>query len=161
ICKADDGQYKYVFKVTDEATLIFDKKASSSVKVTDSKIANEIKDGAVFSAKTDTKKPFADLTESDIEKITVSAYPTGKDAELSAEQIKQAVKLLKSLEFYQFDNSYSSVDGQTVSFFIAKKDGTAVSLTVLSPFAAIDSVGYLADEETLEKLNAFANEILK
>lgn len=161
ICKTDDGQYKYVFKVTDEATLIFDKKASSSVKVTDSKIASDIKDGAVFSAKTDTRKPFADLTESDIEKITVSAYPTEKDAELSAGQMKQTVKLLKSFEIYQFDNSYTSVDGQTVSFFIAKKDGTAVQLTVLSPFAVVDSVGYLADENALEKLNAFANEILK
>ena len=161
ICKTEDGQYKYVFKVTDEATLVFDQKASSAVKVTDSKIASEIKDGAVFSAKTDTRKPFADLTENDVEKITVSAYPTGKDADLSAGQMKQAVKLLKSLEIYQFDNSYSSVDGQTVSFFIAKKDGTAVSLTVLTPFAAIDSVGYLVDEDTLENLNAFANEILK
>lgn len=160
-CKTDDGQYTYVFSITDEATLIFEKKSSSPVKITDNKIANEIKDGAVFSAKTDTRKPFADLTESDIESINVSAYPDGKDTELSAEQIKQAVKLLKNLEFYQFDNSYSSFDGQTVSLFIKKKNGTAVSLTVLSPFAVVDSAGYLADENTLEKLNAFANEILK
>lgn len=161
ICKTADGQFRYVFKVTDEATLVFDKKSSSPVTVTDSKIASEIKDGAVFSAKTDTRKPFADLTESDIEKITVSAYPTGKDAELTAGQIKQAVKLLKSLEFYQFDNSFSSFDGQTVCFFIAKKDGTAVPLAVLTPFAVVDSAGYLADEKALEKLSDFANEILK
>lgn len=161
ICKTDDGQYKYVFKATDEATLVFDKKASSPVKVTDSKIANKIKDGAVFSAKTDTRKPFADLTESKIEKITVSAYPPGKDIDLSAGQVKTTVTLLSDLKIYQFDNSFSSLDGQTVSFFIAKKDGTAVQLDVLSPFAVIDSAGYLADEETLEKLNAFANEILK
>lgn len=161
ICKTDDGQFRYVFKVTDEATLVFDKKASSSVKVTDSKIASEIKDSAVFSAKTDTRKPFADLDENDIESINVSAYPNGKDADLSAGQMKQAVKLLKSLEFYQFDNSYSCVDGQTVSFFIEKKDGTAVSLAVLTPFAVVDSAGYLADEKALEKLSDFANEILK
>ena len=161
ICKTDDGQYKYVFKVTDEATLVFDKKASSPVKVTDSKIANEIKDGAVFSAKTDTRKPFVDLDENDIERITVSAYPTGKDIDLSAGQVKTAVMLLSDLEIYQFDNSFSSLDGQTVSFFIAKKDGTAVQLDVLSPFAVVDSTGYLADENTLEKLNAFANEVLK
>ncbi len=161
ICKTADGQYKYVFKVTDEATLVFDKKASSPVKVTDSKIASEIKDGAVFSAKTDTKKPFADLTESDIEEITVSASPDGTDADLSAEQVKRAVTLLRGLEIYQFDNSYTAYDGQTVSFFIKKKDGTAVLLDVLSPFAVIDSTGYLADENTLEKLNAFVNEILK
>ena len=161
ICKTDDGQYKYVFNITDEATLVFDKKASSPVKVNDDKIASEIKDGAVFSAKTDVKKLFADLSESDIESINVSAYPNGKDADLSAGQMKQAVKLLKSLEFYQFDNSYSCVDGQTVSFFIEKKDGTAVSLAVLTPFAVIDSTGYLADEKALEKLSDFANEILK
>lgn len=161
ICETDDGQYKYVFKVTEEATLVFDKKASSPVKVTDSKIANEIKDGAVFSAKTDTRKPFVDLDENDIERITVSAYPTGKDIDLSAGQVKTAVMLLSDLEIYQFDNSFSSLDGQTVSFFIAKKDGTAVQLDVLSPFAVVDSTGYLADEKTLEKLNAFVNEILK
>ena len=161
ICKTDDGQYTYVFNITDEATLVFDKKASSSVKITDSKIANEIKDGAVFSAKTDVNKPFADLDESDIESINVSAYPNGKDAELTAGQIKQAVKLLKSLEFYQFDNSFSSFDGQTVCFFIEKKDGTAVPLAVLTPFAVVDSAGYLADEKALEKLSDFANEILK
>ena len=161
ICKTDDGQYTYVFNITDEATLVFDKKASSSVKITDSKIANEIKDGAVFSAKTDVKKPFADLSESDIESINVSAYPNGKDAELTAGQMKQAVKLLKNLEFYQFDNSFSSFDGQTVCFFIAKKDGTAVPLAVLTPFAVVDSAGYLADEKALEKLSDFANEILK
>ena len=161
VCKTDDGQYKYVFNITDEATLVFDKKASSSVKVTDSKIANEIKDGAVFSAKTDTRKPFADLTESEIEKITVSAYPPGKEFELSAEQVKTAVTLLSDLEIYQFDNSFSSMYGQKVSFFIAKKDRTAVQLDVLTPFAVIDSTGYLANEETLEKLTDFANEILK
>lgn len=161
ICKTDDGQYKYVFKVTDEATLVFDKKASSSVKVTDSKIANEIKDGAVFSAKTDTRKPFAGLTESEIEKITVSAYPPGKEFELSAEQVKTAVTLLSDLEIYQFDNSYTAYYGQTVSIFVAKKDGTAVQLDVLTPFAVIDSTGYLANEETLGKLTDFANEILK
>ena len=161
ICKTDDGQYKYVFKATDEATLVFDKKASSPVKVTDSKIANKIKDGAVFSAKTDTRKPFVDLTENEIEKITVSANPPGKDADLSAGQVKTAVMLLSDLEIYQFDNSFSSMDGQTVSFFIEKKDGTAVQLDVLSPFAVVDSTGYLADENTLEKLNAFANEVLK
>lgn len=161
ICKTDDGQFRYVFKVTDEATLVFDKKSSSPVTVTDSKIASEIKDSAVFSAKTDVRKPFADLSESDIESINVSAYPNGKDAELTAGQMKQAVKLLKSLEFYQFDNSFSSFDGQTVCFFIAKKDGTAVPLAVLTPFAVVDSAGYLADEKALEKLSDFANEILK
>lgn len=161
ICKTDDGQFRYVFKVTDEATLVFDKKSSSPVTVTDSKIASEIKDSAVFSAKTDVRKPFANLDESDIESINVSAYPNGKDAELTAGQIKQAVKLLKSLEFYQFDNSFSSFDGQTVSFFIAKKDGTAIPLAVLTPFAVVDSAGYLADEKALEKLSDFANEILK
>ena len=161
ICKTDDGQYTYVFNITDEATLVFDKKSSSPVTVTDSKIASEIKDSAVFSAKTDVRKPFADLDENDIESINVSAYPNGKDADLSAGQMKQAVKLLKSLEFYQFDNSFSSFDGQSVSFFIEKKDGTAVPLAVLTPFAVIDSTGYLADAETLEKLNAFVNEILK
>ncbi|MGN1194124.1 MAG: M56 family metallopeptidase, partial [Acutalibacteraceae bacterium] len=163
ICKTDDGQYKYVFKITDEATLVFDKKASSPVTVYDNKIANEIKDGAVFSAKTDTKKPFADLTRNDIEKITVTAgAPIGAATnELSAEQVTQAVKLISDLEIYQFDNSFSSVNGQTVSFFVEKKDGTGVLLDVLSPFAIVDSVGYLADESTLEKLNALANKILK
>lgn len=161
ICKTADGQYQFVFMVTDEATLVFDKKDSSPVRVTDNKIANEIKDGAVFSAKTDTRKPFADLTQSEIEKITVSATPPGKEFDLSAGQVKKAVTLLSDLEIYQLDNSFSSMYGQTVSFFIAKKDGTAVQLTVLSPFAVIDSTGYLANEETLEKLCNFANGILK
>ena len=161
VCTTDDGQYKYVFKVTDEATLVFDKKASSPVKVTDSKIANEIKDGAVFSAKTDTRKPFADLDENDIEKIAVSTIRNEKDADLSAGQIKKAVTLLHDLEIYQFDNSYTAYYGQTVSIFVAKKDGTAVQLDVLPPFAVVDSVGYLADEVTLEKLCSLVNQILK
>ena len=115
----------------------------------------------MFSAKTDTRKPFAGLTESEIEKITVSAYPPGKEFELSAEQVKTAVTLLSDLEIYQFDNSYTAYYGQTVSIFVAKKDGTAVQLDVLPPFAVVDSVGYLADEVTLEKLCSLVNQILK
>lgn len=161
ICKTDDGQNRYVFRITDEATVTFDKKASSLVKVIDSKIACEIRDGAVFSAKTDVKKPFADFKASEIEQINVSAFPDGKDAELSAEQIKQAAAILKELTVYQFDPGFSYMDGQAVSFYIEKKDGTYVTVDVMSPFAAVDSAGYLADESSLESLNAFANEFLK
>ncbi len=100
------------------------------------------------------------LVYEDIAAVKVLANPPGKEAKLSAEEIKELLEIMDTVVVYKKDNSYGEYSGQWVEFEITKKDGRVIVLAAFAPFIIIDRNGYQANYEACQRLNGLANRVI-
>lgn len=107
----------------------------------------------------DPVQPFQDLKAEDIVDASVELLPPGETVEV--EDLEKLAALLREAVIYQEDNSYSGYAGQAVTFTLTMADGTETRIMAYTPFLVIDGVGYRAEYEPCEALNAYANQLLE
>ena len=112
----------------------------------------------IISILTAGKKPFKDLTPSDIVSASVQLSPP--DTTIQIEDIEELVRLLNEVVIYREDNSYTEYVGQGVIFTLSLSDGTYKEIIGYYPFLILDRVGYQTEYEPCEALNSYANELL-
>lgn len=105
------------------------------------------------------RKPYKDLDATQIASVTVHLIPP--DATVQIVEIEEFVDYLKDVVIYNEDNSYTEYCGQAVTFTLTMTDGTQTSIMAYNPFLVIDGVGYKTEYEPCEKLNNYANKLLK
>lgn len=105
------------------------------------------------------RKPFRDLQPSDVVSATVHLAPPDKTIQIV--EIPELVSYLKEVVIYSKDNSYHEYNGQGVIFTLNMSDGTQVNIMAYNPFVVIDGVGYKTKYEPCEKLNNYANRLLR
>ena len=112
----------------------------------------------IISILTAGKKPFKDLTPSDIVSASVQLSPP--DTTIQIEDIEELVRLLNEVVIYREDNSYTEYVGQGVIFTLSLSDGTYKEIIAYYPFLILDRVGYQTEYEPCQALNSYANELL-
>ena len=112
----------------------------------------------IISILTEGKKPFKDLTPSDIVSASVQLSPP--DTTIQIEDIEELVRLLNEVVIYREDNSYTEYVGQGVIFTLSLSDGTYKEIIAYYPFLILDRVGYQTEYEPCQALNSYANELL-
>ena len=112
----------------------------------------------IISILTAGKKPFKDLTPSDIVSASVQLSPP--DTTTQIEDIEELVRLLNEVVIYREDNSYTEYVGQGVIFTLSLSDGTYKEIIGYYPFLILDRVGYQTEYEPCQALNSYANELL-
>jgi len=105
------------------------------------------------------RKPYKDLEASDIVSATVHLAPPDKTIQVT--DIKKLVAYLNEVIIYNEDNSYTEYAGQAVIFTLTMADGSQEEITAYNPFVVINGTGYKAKYEPCEKLNSYANELLR
>lgn len=105
------------------------------------------------------KKPYKDLTAAELSSVTVYAAPP--DRTVQVEDISEVTELLKGIVIYNKDDSYREYAGQAAVFTLTKTDGSQTEIVAYYPFLVIDGVGYRAEYEPCEALNAYANRLLE
>lgn len=105
------------------------------------------------------RKPYKDLDATQIASVTVHLIPP--DITVQIVEIEEFVGYLKDVVIYNEDNSYTGYNGQAVTFTLTMTDGTQTSIMAYNPFLVIDGVGYKTEYEPCEKLNNYANKLLK
>ena len=104
-------------------------------------------------------RPFRDLTEEEIQTVTVELYPPDVKAELDAAQIEELISVLQEVVIYNRDDSYNLYAGQAVVYTVTKTDGTVIEISAYNPFLIIDRVGYRTEYEPCQELNGLGNRI--
>lgn len=105
------------------------------------------------------KRPYKDLQTSDIVCASVHLGPPDKTVEII--DIEELVTILKDIVIYSEDNSYTEYAGQATSFTLVMKNGSTEKITAYNPFIIINGTGYKAKYEPCERLNNYANKLLK
>lgn len=105
------------------------------------------------------RKPYKDLDATQIASVTVHLIPP--DITVQIVEIEEFVGYLKDVVIYNEDNSYTGYNGQAVTFTLTMTDGTQTSIMAYNPFLVIDGVGYKTEYGPCEKLNDYANKLLK
>ena len=105
------------------------------------------------------KKPYRHLAETDVIAATVSLTPPDKTVPVT--DISYLVDCLHELVFFYEDNSYSEYVGQAVTFTLEMSDGSQEIITAYNPFAIINGTGYRTKYGPCEKLNDYANRLLR
>ena len=105
------------------------------------------------------RKPYKDLDATQIASVTVHLIPP--DITVQIVEIEEFVGFLKDVVIYNEDNSYTGYNGQAVTFTLTMTDGTQTSIMAYNPFLVIDGVGYKTEYGPCEKLNDYANKLLK
>jgi hypothetical protein len=105
--------------------------------------------------------PFKDLSEHDIAAATVELYPPDTKVDLNTDEIRDLIAVLRTVEIYNRDDSYTEYVGQAVIYTLTKTDGTQEKIMELNPFIVINDIGYKTKYEPCEELNALGNTIAK
>lgn len=105
------------------------------------------------------RKPYKDLDATQIASVTVHLIPP--DITVQIVEIEEFIGYLKDVVIYNEDNSYTGYNGQAVTFTLTMTDGTQTSTMAYNPFLVIDGVGYKTEYGPCEKLNDYANKLLK
>lgn len=105
------------------------------------------------------RKPFRDLQPSDVVSATVHLAPSNKTIQVT--EIPELVSYLKEIIIYNEDNSYGEYNGQVVIFTLNMLDGSQVNMMAYNSFFVIDGVGYKTKYGPCEKLNDYANRLLR
>lgn len=105
------------------------------------------------------RKPYKDLDATQIASVTVHLIPP--DITVQIVEIEEFIGYLKDVVIYNEDNSYTGYNGQAVTFTLTMTDGTQTSIMAYNPFLVIDGVGYKTEYGPCEKLNDYANKLLK
>ena len=105
------------------------------------------------------RKPYKDLDATQIASVTVHLIPP--DTTVQIVEIEEFVGFLKDVVIYNEDNSYTGYNGQAVTFTLTMTDVTQTSIMAYNPFLVIDGVGYKTEYGPCEKLNDYANKLLK
>lgn len=105
------------------------------------------------------KRPYKDFQTSDIVCASVHLTPPDKTVEIN--DIEELVTILKDIVIYGEDNSYTEYAGQATSFTLVMKNGSTEKITAYNPFIIINGTGYKAKYEPCERLNNYANKLLK
>ena len=107
----------------------------------------------------DPVRPFQDLKGEDIASASVELLPPGETVEV--EDLEELAALLREAVVYEKDDSYGQYAGQAVTFTLTMADGTETRIMAYTPFLVLDGVGYRAEYEPCEALNAYANLLLE
>lgn len=100
------------------------------------------------------------LEASDIVSATVHLAPPDKTIQVT--DIKKLAECLNKVVIYnKEDNSYAEYSGQAVIFTLTMADGSQEEIVAYNPFVVINGTGYKAKYEPCEKLNSYANELLR
>jgi hypothetical protein len=111
---------------------------------------------------TDGVLPFENLTMTDISSVTVEVgFSDLRYYDLSENEIGILTAILRMVEIFEQDNSYSEYLGQAVTYTLNKVDGTQETIMAYNPFIVINGIGYKTKYEPCEELNALGNTIAK
>lgn len=105
------------------------------------------------------RKPYRDLQASDIVSATVHLSPPDKTIRVT--DVEKLASYLKEVVIYNKDNSYTEYNGQAVIFTLTMADGSQEVIMAYNPFVVINGTGYKTKYEPCEKLNSYANELLR
>lgn len=105
------------------------------------------------------RKPYKDLEASDIVSATVHLAPPDKTIQIT--EIEELVAYLNEVIIYNEDNSYTEYSGQGVIFTLTLTDGSQEEIMAYNPFVVINGTGYKTKYEPCEKLNNYANRLLR
>lgn len=105
------------------------------------------------------KRPFRELEASQITTATVRLTPP--DTTLRILDTETLAGLLRDVETYRRDDSYTEYSGQGVSFALTMADGTQVEVGAYNPFVVIDGAGYRTADKPCEALSSYANRLLQ
>lgn len=105
------------------------------------------------------RKPFKNLAASNIVSATVHLTPPDKTIQIA--EIDTLATYLNEVVIYQEDDSYSDYDGQAVTFTLTLSDGAQMEIMAYNPFLVINGTGYKTKYEPCEKLNNYANGLLR
>ncbi|MGN0994334.1 MAG: hypothetical protein ACI4PD_04360 [Butyricicoccus sp.] len=106
-----------------------------------------------------SRKPFKDLEVSDIVSATVHLAPPDQTIQIT--EMEELVSCLNEVVIYHKDNSYTEYAGQAVIFTLAMADGSQEKIMAYNPFVVINGTGYQTKYEPCEKLNHYANRLLR
>ena len=113
----------------------------------------------IFAAAFIGKKPYKDLNASEISTAVVRLTPPDKTVLIP--DIEELAAYLRDVVIYNQDNSYREYAGQGVIFTLTMTDGTQTDIMAYAPFLVIDGVGYKTKYEPCERLNSYANRLLR
>lgn len=105
------------------------------------------------------RRPFRNLTVSDIASASVCLVPPDETIPIS--DLVELVSYLNEVVIYRQDSSYTEYSGQGVIFTLMMEDGTQTEVNAYNPFVVIDGTGYRTKYEPCEKLNGYANRLLR
>lgn len=105
------------------------------------------------------RKPYKDLEASNIVSATVHLVPPDKTIQIT--DIEELVAYLNEVVIYNEDNSYTEYDGQGVIFTLTLTDGSQEEIIAYNLFVVINGTGYKTKYEPCEKLNNYANRLLR
>ena len=103
------------------------------------------------------KKPYKDLSASEILSATVRLEPPGKT--LPVADIEELTEYLKDVVIYNRDNSYKTYDGQSVTYTLTMTDGAQTEIMPYNPCLVIDGIGYRTEHEPCNALISYANKL--
>ena len=106
-----------------------------------------------------SRKPFKDLEVSDIVSATVHLAPPDQTIQIT--EMEELVSCLNEVVIYHKDNSYTEYAGQAVIFTLTMADGSQEKIMAYNPFVVINGTGYQTKYEPCEKLNHYANRLLR
>lgn len=105
------------------------------------------------------RTPYKDLEASNIVSATVHLAPPYKTIQIT--EIEELVAYLNEVIIYNEDNSYKEYSGQGVIFTLTLTDGSQEEIMAYNPFVVINGTGYKTKYEPCEKLNNYANRLLR
>jgi len=105
------------------------------------------------------RKPYQDLDASDIVSATVHLAPPDQTIQIT--EYEKLAAYLREVVIYNEDNSYTEYCGQGVIFTLTMADGSREEIMAYNPFVVINGTGYKTKYEPCEKLNQYANELLR
>ncbi|MCL1796105.1 MAG: leucine-rich repeat domain-containing protein [Clostridia bacterium] len=89
--------------------------------------------------------PYKDLSANEILSATVKILPENAKGDLSDDEIKELVAILRTVETSNRDDSYKEYGGQAVIFTLTMTDGTEEIISAFNPFIIINGIGYKTD----------------
>ena len=105
------------------------------------------------------QKPYKNLKASDIVSAAVHLSPPDETVRIT--EVEELVSYLNEVVTYKKDDSYREYSGQAVIFTLTMADGSQEEITAFNPFLIINGSGYQTKYEPCEKLNNYANELLR
>lgn len=117
--------------------------------------------GILLAARFVGVRPFKEISEDEIARVSVELLPPGEVLELSESDISALVEILRTVTIYRKDDSYGEYNGQAVIYTITRTDGSETIINNCNPFLIVDGVGYRTKYGPSEELSRLGNEILE
>lgn len=105
--------------------------------------------------------PFKHLKVEEIKNVSVWVIPPDTTVELTEEETEKLVYILHNVKIYNRSWKHMFSGGQSCIFTITYNDGDVIEINAFTPSLIIDGKGYRAEYEICEKLNQFANNLIK